>query len=1145
MTWNDQAPDPNAPRTDAPRITSHEQGVVRAFLQQRVPHFVEAHDTIHAIFADPSLPSAHHLVSHLIRDIINILPGAMLSGTKWDSLIHRPPSWNGLWFTLLDLVEKRDDVYHVDGLTTKAKSHLTTALTLSQRERKKPRSSELLIRSQLLPGELSEQVKIAINAIEEHRQFFIKNAHIYSDGDKHKERAAITQLHARFRSLETILASFFGGSLNALEFLNAWLERQDPTRLDEVLERAVTPGLASQFWDRLTNADLIEHLHTRGRFTTSARVELTADGTAAVLNSPSLRALARLTPANPAAAVKVWKATPITFESDLHQLISAAIASSGEAVRSLGTLATKAISGGLRPYIERDAFTLIGHLGKHAGGAIASNLLSAMLAIGKDESRSYDHLILKNCDPHDLRDKNVLESIKSLVLSDASAALGMFVDRLRESEAAGSSWYSLTSVEKDADNSDYDADVALVELFREVVGWAIAARAATPQFIAQQVVPSRSLIEKRLSVYLVGKYGSQGDADALMSNEALIDDVDVKNEVANLFKGRFAGASDPVKATVFAWIDRGPGGEDQQEIDHWRFCKLSWVRSSLSGDRLHQFNTLLATFGAEALTLADRSHHMEVGWGSTSPYSAGELTGLSLQDVVAKVSGWIPPGSRGFQSPTIGGLADAFGQAVAANAVTWSSDAMAIARMKPYFVSRALNGWLTYARDHHDLDWSSLMDLAEHILAQPDDRPTPPADQAGDPYLDHDWKWSRQNIADLIEKACDHGVSIALRPKFIGILSSLVGADPTSSILDAKDFFERDYASDGLNSFRGKVANALCSLVVWTAKADPAWKSTGGQFTGDLSRVQDALTLIEKHFADATSANSSTWASYALRSPQLRWISAEWYKATIADRVSPRKSTNEAFSPWAFWITFLQFHNAHRQWLAMHQVAYAETAVWIAEARSDQGQPPKFLGFYFRHLMVYYWQGDLDLADGQMIAVAFANASPSTRMQAMQFVGNALERGQAPPPEVRERFHRLWRWYWDKYGKEDMASRSAERHRQSLMEGWIASGHLGKEWSLTSFLDYLAHDAESEHGESVLKRLEAWAPAFPTMTLDATRLLVLGDRQGWRMSLWEAPIGRLLSATKASTDDRVIKARSNLREALVRRGHVQFGSEAP
>lgn len=1150
MTMGNDGLGPEPMRNDGPQVTSREHAVIRAFLSGRVPHLVGAYDSIHAIFNGVELPSGPYLASHLIRDLINTLPAATLRGTKWEKDLHNPPNWRDMWFKLSDLAVKSEaNPNPTDNLSAKAKKHIGTVLTSVETEKKKPRASELLIRSQLIPGEIPAQVNRAINDLEDHRKFFIRNTHLRDGAEEHDECATLDKLRARFRSLEVILAGFLGGSASALGTLNQWLIHQDPELLDDILERSVTPVLAMQFWNELTNADLIRPLQERGRFSPSVRVELTDsdEGTSAFLQSPSIRALGRLTPKNPQEAVRVWSSLRFAFSNDLHHLIEAAMACTGETACALGKLAHGYIQGGLRPFIERNVFKLIGHLVGQGGLHIALDMLDAMLALEFDKKRSYKQLQFKYCDIHDLRDKDTRKALQSLAVAAPGKCLEIVIDFIRSCNSLGDDWHGLTSVDNDPDNSDRDAGVALVELLRDVARWSFDAGKLTSEQLLEALESNQSVIEKRLSIYFTSNFYSGALCDEIMSTRGLFDDPLYKNEVANLYKKHFATASPQVRNTVLSWIEAGPDDEDDRKfLDHWRLCKLSWLSESLTDESLIQYSALLEKFGPDALDLADRNHHMTSGWGSVSPFTVDELTALPIDQAVKLVTEWKPSVSGAFRSPSLDGLADTFGKVVANNAVKWSQSALSISGMKPYFVSRSLNGWLAYARDKSDLDWSRLMDLADHVLALPISyNSTDGGNGSVNPkFLDHDWKWTRQCIAELISKACDHGVDISIRPRFIAALSKMIDEDPASSIVSDKDFILNDHASDALNSGRGKVAVALCDLAVWTAKADPTWDADRGDFGGDLSAIKDALSLIEQQLADVSSANAPTWAAYGFRANQLRWLAPQWYQAHVVDRITLVEIERDKPATWAFWMTFLKYQNPHRVWFRTHEASYRAMPVWMHGVEPERQEQMEVISSFLNHLMVYYWQGDLDLQDGGLIDEAFANAVPGKRMQAICYVGAALDRGEVPLEDVCQRFRALWKWYWSTYGVRDVAVREEDRHRQGLIGDWIASGHLGTEWSLTTLLEYLSHDSEAEHGDDVLVRLEEWCPSYPVQVLDATRLLVIGDLEGWRMHLWKEHVQNICEMTKGMVLPEVRQARANLLEALIRRGHVQFADKS-
>jgi len=709
----------------------------------------------------------------------------------------------------------------------------------------------------------------------------------------------------------------------------------------------------------------------------------------------------------------------------------------------------------------------------------------------------------------------------------------------------------MTSLLDEKDNSDWDAKSALVKM---IISFSACICEALDGGLAQCLSVFSEFdqgIFKRIEYHILGLHGTINDIDPILADNGNFENVLVKNEMANLFKRWFSLASGGTKAAVLDWIDSGPsdvqGEGGSRRVDHWKMCKLSWISDSVDESRRAEFDRLKLQFGPNALDLADRSHHMTSGWGQTSPFTVEELETLPLGEVVNKVNDWVAPPREDIHSPSIEGLAQTFGTFVAKDLEYWSKNAMLIAGMKRYYVSRAFSGWLTGVRDNRNVDWSGLMDLAEYILTLPvkGSDPAEAHDDSGPGTLDRDWKWTRQDIAELISKGCDRGVDIALRPRFLAALTKMIDDDPASSIVDSAEILKGDHATDALNSSRGKVASALCDLAVWTAKSDSEWKSDQAQFHGDVKRFADVQSLMEHHFQSASNANASAWAAYALRANQLLWLHPKWFQEVVVNRIALAHSTPDAMAPWAFWLTFLKFQNAHGVWLKTFRQSYEHTATWLAMLNGEQQTGIEAIGDYLEHLMVYFWQGELEIGPGSLIQLAFINAEPSKRMQAMTYVGQALKRSEeSPPADIVRHFQSLWEWYWPTYGKADVETRKEDRHRQCLFGDWLASGFLGAEWSLKYFLDYLGKDDQSDHDEDEFKRLDLWCGDHPLNVLNITTLLVHGDREGWRTNMWKESIASILNKTKVLKDPHVEAARDCFLVALIKRGRLDFFSEA-
>lgn len=703
----------------------------------------------------------------------------------------------------------------------------------------------------------------------------------------------------------------------------------------------------------------------------------------------------------------------------------------------------------------------------------------------------------------------------------------------------------LASFVDNEDNSSWDTKTALARSIVEF-GMCICVNVHEGFPRAATIIKDhRYPIFDRIYLHLLGKYGSPAEIASVLGDQNRFDDITYKNEMANLFRAHFGETPTALQDKILHWIDVGPeDASNPAHADQWRLWKLSWIEKHLSGAHRERFENLKRRFGSDALTLADRNHHTSSGWGNVTPFSFDELSTASPAEVVARINEWAPTSDRAFRSPNTEGLANTFQQIVNSNAVLWSKHAMLVATMKPYYVDRAFSGWLTYAQGHSDLDWDRLLDLIESVLHRPQTSSVDSAsNESAEPETDA-WRWSKQSIAELIGKACGHEVSRSYFPRFISVLHLLSSESPESSVVDEDAFFARDHATGALNSIRGKVATALCDIIVWLGKADPAWKPQKGQFTGDVSRFAKIYAIIESHLADPRDENASAWAAYALQAHQLRWMNPSWFQENVVARLTLKQDLDSQRGPWAFWLTFLKFQQAHRVWLKEMRSCYEATAQWLSTREEEEQDKIEVISSFLEHLLVYYWQGDLRLQPGDILDQAFQGASTWRRTQAICFVGRTLRRQDAAPEEVVKRFHALWAWYWKQYGIADAQNRprdkSDRRSRHGTFGDWFASGQLGAGWSLNRFKEYLIYGADFIHGEDEMERLDQWCSEYPLLVLEIITMLVAADAHGWNMPLWDSSVKSILSKTAGPHGTEIASARTALLETLVRRGHASY-----
>jgi hypothetical protein len=694
----------------------------------------------------------------------------------------------------------------------------------------------------------------------------------------------------------------------------------------------------------------------------------------------------------------------------------------------------------------------------------------------------------------------------------------------RESGDDYSYWWR-QSIEEHGQNSDSDFAGNLVGFVRRGFEVAIAEGGVSLSDALRIIEHRRFLVFHRLKVHLVDFFAAQDPkmATGIMMDRGYFDDFRFKHEYAILMGHQFDLLPGNQQERWLGWARSGPDpeelddlGEDAQtaRADYWRFTRLHWVREHLTGRDLEFYQGMLETHGEPEL--ADLHMRVSSGsWGSISPVKLEEWQDMPFEDVVTFIRSWRPI-ERSRLGPDIKGLADTFESYVSLAPEAFARQADLLVGCEAIYVRGFLKQITAAVKAGESIELGAVLSLASWALDRPLKESTVDGGE-GDPLVDKDWQWTRDQVSDLIKAICQARVDDrpkygleGLRGALWSILSGLY-SDPAPSYIssgrDTEDPRQRDYLTPAINSPRGKAVEACVEYARWVASQ---LKEVVGDETvvpGGLESMPEVGEMLEWQI-ETENRSPEALAIIGLHVGLLFWIDRAWLAASapkLFDLGQGMESPAGA-SGWAAWNTFLIWVKPHIEFYRLFhdQFEYAveQSATVQAQDASREGAM-EHLG---EHLMVLYARGQLSLEVGSTLRVFLDGTNPVFRRYAIGFAGRILWREAGLPKEMIGRLLAFWEYYWSGPGAED----SRERPDAWLFGPWFASQQLPPKWALQQLSRYVEVVALPEPDHAVVDRLAEIASADLEAAVTVLDRMIHGDREGWRIHSWRQSAGKVL-----------------------------------
>ncbi|MBE7518479.1 MAG: hypothetical protein HS107_04455 [Thermoflexaceae bacterium] len=422
-----------------------------------------------------------------------------------------------------------------------------------------------------------------------------------------------------------------------------------------------------------------------------------------------------------------------------------------------------------------------------------------------------------------------------------------------------------------------DARGHLVTALRDSVVAYIDSDEQRLKSVVQRLWSEGRSIFRRIALHLLEEFGpdaaSVADTVVLIDRTAL-DETELRNEAGRALRTLWPGLSSETRERVFSSIEAGRDRdeEDLERRQWWQYKWLLTLRDHLD-DRRREILQALSE-GRSEPDDPDRNYATwTTSWGPESPYTASEIEALSIDEIRQMLETW-EPNDRTF-GVNYEGLGRVLRTAVSHRPPEYARAYKKWFGLRHTYVRNVVEGLQDALRAEKPLPWKPVLELCEHVLAQPwvtAPRPQPFGD-------DPDWSWSRKAVASLVETGLRAKRSIPGRHRIQvwGIIARLLeDADPNPKTEAGERDGGMDAFARSINSVRGVALHAACYYGTWLHRRRLA-------SARDFSAAPELRMAIERRLDAAVDGSACTRSVLAHHFRHLRWLDAGWTDAHADD----------------------------------------------------------------------------------------------------------------------------------------------------------------------------------------------------------------------------------------------------------------------
>ena len=920
----------------------------------------------------------------------------------------------------------------------------------------------------------------------------------------------------------------------------------DRAKAEAVLTQARrTPAGLKYFYDQLSSPDWIEPLRQIGVFATPAPV-IREEGYISFPQWPESQYLVRMADRVPRVVRDIILKVPPTDNVSVHEdFVSAALRmplrfASEIAVVEAEWIEKVVVLHALHP---EKVGELVGHLALGGQQSVALRLARALLSVRPDDRTrrddypfspepvaKFDNWHYQRVLNRDIVDKvfpvaatETFRLVADLLQSAIEIHNRKYVEATEAKEDYSTIWRPNLEQER-----HQDLKQTLVTGVRITATRLANAGAAQTLSVVEELRNREWHIFQRLASYVlaVSPHTPVADIERIIIQATHYERQGEDPEFDLLLRNGMGRVGDTAREQVLRIITEGPHqevvtkrwyeatgkeltqAEFERHSDTWKLQWLALLEGELPPKERKQLEQLTAKYGQAATEPRESATWV----GPTSPVSANDLRRMSIPELVNYLHSFKP--SNDWASPSPEGLSRTLAALVGEDPEKFAQSAVTFRSLHPTYVRGILNGLETGLKAGKTFEWVEVVHLCRWIAEQPRDHQNMLGEDA-----DPDWEWARKQVASLIgEGLLKNSIALICREDVWRTLQVLVeDPDPApgreTKYLDTKHF----PGMLALNTVRGVALDATIKFGLWL--------QTNGE-----QPLEDVGPVLDRHL------DLTVDPSYAVREvcghlfPWLVKLDQEW----ATKRVSVIFSAERPDHRWIAWENYIVFCWPYDPVLPVLTEQYLWAIGQIGEAREQKtDEAERHLA---EHLVAFHWRGLLNSRSESLLERFLARAPEDLRHYALEFAGRSLDAG--PNVDISEAVMGRLRELWE--SRLAQASTTNLRKELAAFGWWFISGKFDEDWRCRQLIDALRLSGSIDPDWEVVKHLPPYIPTRPLWVLEALRLVIEADRQGWSIYGWQDEARLILQETLAMERPEIRTAAKEVIDLLVAKGHITY-----
>jgi hypothetical protein len=348
-----------------------------------------------------------------------------------------------------------------------------------------------------------------------------------------------------------------------------------------------------------------------------------------------------------------------------------------------------------------------------------------------------------------------------------------------------------------------------------------------------------------------------------------------------------------------------------------------------------------------------------------------------------------------------------------------------------------------------------------------------------------------------------------------------------------------------INTVRGEAIDAVVHYALWVHRHIEKASNAAEQLGHGFDEMPEVRAVLDRHLDTQHDPSLAVRAMYGRWFPWLLLIDRRWATDHLAD-IFPPDAADERY--WeAAWEAYISFCQPYDEPFAVLQEEYRRAISRLGQLAPERRQPHGVASRLADHLMTMYWRGKVDFEARGLLDAFYTQADDELRGWAMASIGRGLQTldqggGPPTPASVESAVVGRLKELWARRLAAAEGATDPRHHAKEMSEfgWWFTSQVFDESWAIDQLVAALRISGRVDSSHLVLGRLAGTAGDHPRQVIEALRLMIRGDTEGWTALGWHDELTNVLSTVLTGGDQEVRATAVDLVHELGARGHRQY-----